>query len=635
MALPRNVLVLPDDTHALNATIAAVPVPCTLNDWTTGAILTLNRHMRTLVGLAPDAPLDDVTTNRFYVSPTRRAELVTTLQETGLVQDVEFDAVRLDGTHVPCLASYQAARWRGQIVILACLTDISARKAAERALRESEKKYRAITENTSDVVWQLDLDLTIREVAGGHQVLAWLDRAPLIGQRAQVAFTPDGAAHLEQAMRRRIDQERRGVPTTTTRHEIEAVNRHGERLWVELMVYPHRDETDALVGLFGVMRDISERRRANEALRHSETLFRHLFDANPVVKLLVDPATGRIVKANPCAARFYGASLDAMRNEPLARFVVTDPTDTTPFLDALRDAAAHDGAVVEQTHRLETGATRRVAAHVSYADVAIETVESRRLLNISLFDITDRTQQAENLRRHNIAVRDFSAAVSHDLQEPLRMVSSYLGLVRRHLGETITPDIQEFIEYATDGTARMRSMLHDLLAYARLDTDARPLQSVALSATVQTVLDMMRLRLDEIGALVTVAPDLPAVRGTPDQIVSLIQNLIGNALRYRAHDRRLEITVDWAPQDAMVEVRIHDNGIGIAPQDHDRVFGVFQRLSLATDGEPGTGMGLAICRRIVHRHGGQIGIASTPGAGTTFRFTLPLAPSEPCLRPAP
>jgi PAS domain S-box-containing protein len=629
---PKDTLVIPGDAALFNVLIEAVPVPCTINNRTTGEMLATNRHIRAMLGMDTAEHSGPFYTPQFYANPAYRGELIAQLEDSGVVTDAEFNARRLDGTAVYCLASFQAATWQGMDVIVACLVDIADRKAAERALRESEEKFREIAENTNDVIWHLDSDLVVQDVYGGQRLLDWLGRSPLVGRPALSCFTPQTGARLVEAVRDRYRRETQGTRTGAARYEGELLSVRGERLWIEMMAYPHRDAAGRMVGLFGVMRDISERKRAETALRRSETLFRQMFDAAPIAMLLVEPETGFIFNANASAARFYGTDLAALRGRALADLASPDPDPdpdpdpgTAPsMLDQLRDCVSRGDSVVEQTHRLKSGEIRRVAAYVGQVDVPLNEGRTRSLLSVSLVDITDRARYARELENRNRALRDFTVAVSHDLQEPLRMVSGYLGLLERRLAERLKPEEHEFIGYAVDGAKRMHEMIQGLLTYSRLDTRAQPHQPVDLSDVVAAVLAMLRSQLLEHDTTVDVPHPLPTVRADRNQMVSLFQNLIGNAVKYRRRDSACEIAVTWQARGGWAEIAVRDNGIGIDPGQHDRVFGVFQRLRDIPD-EDGTGMGLAICRRIVERHGGRIWVESERGRGATFRFTLPLS----------
>ncbi len=224
------------------------------------------------------------------------------------------------------------------------------------------------------------------------------------------------------------------------------------------------------------------------------------------------------------------------------------------------------------------------------------------------------------LRRSNEELERFAYVASHDLQEPLRMVTSYGQLLtRRHLAD-LKPEAQEFVAYMVDGGQRAQALIRDLLSLARLDSRAKTWAPVDLQATLAEVLRPLRLRVQETGAQVTHDP-LPTVVGDAGQLGQLMANLLGNALKFSGKAAPL-VHVGAVRQGDAWCISVRDNGIGIEPRFFDRIFQMFQRLHLRTEYE-GTGIGLAICKKVVERHGGHIAVESTPGQGATFLFTLP------------
>jgi PAS domain S-box-containing protein len=248
-------------------------------------------------------------------------------------------------------------------------------------------------------------------------------------------------------------------------------------------------------------------------------------------------------------------------------------------------------------------------------------------------DITERReaeeklqQQAEELERSNRELEQFAYVASHDLQEPLRIVSSYVQLLARRYQGKLDQDADEFIAFAVEGASRMKSLITDLLAYSRVGTRGKEFAPVAMEDMLERATGNLKLAMEESEATLT-HDSLPVVLADNMQMIQLLQNLIGNAIKFRgAKPPRIHVGVRNRGEDWLFFVR--DNGIGIDPQYAERIFVIFQRLHNRAE-YPGTGIGLAICRKIVERHGGQIWVESQPGSGATFYFTLPPAEQLP------
>ena len=224
------------------------------------------------------------------------------------------------------------------------------------------------------------------------------------------------------------------------------------------------------------------------------------------------------------------------------------------------------------------------------------------------------------LERSNADLQQFAYAASHDLSEPLRMVSSYVQLLAKRYKDKLDSDADEFIDFAIDGTARMQALIDGLLIYSRAGTADYSHEPVDCSKVLHDTLMTLHASLRETGASVNAGP-LPTVQGDPTQFFQLFQNLISNAIKF-AGDDPPRIEIEATKEDGQWRFRVADNGIGIDPAHAERIFAVFQRLH--GRGEyPGSGVGLAICKRIVERHHGRIWVESPPEGGSTFYFTIP------------
>jgi len=370
----------------------------------------------------------------------------------------------------------------------------------------------------------------------------------------------------------------------------------------------------AFVGALAIVLLVSW--RASERNREA---FRSLVDWLAEGVLMVDDR-GRLVTANPSAARILG--MDPAR---ILNVNGTDPgwelLDVAEQDRPLRVTAATGRARIEVPVAL-----RRPDGSTRWLSVSTRAVEPERegpyAVVVSFTDVTERRDAAEALARSNAELQQFAYVASHDLSEPLRMVSSYLGLLRRRYHGQLDADADEFIQYAVDGAGRMRALIEALLAYSRAGR-AQPPRRVELSEVVADVLRSLAAAMVDAGADVEI-DDLPAVRGDRAQLEQLLQNLIANALKFRDGDRARVRVRDEGRMNGMVQIAVADSGIGIPVEQREQVFEMFGRLH-DREAYEGTGIGLAICRRIVQRHGGRIWIDGADGGGAVFRFTLPVA----------
>jgi signal transduction histidine kinase len=234
-------------------------------------------------------------------------------------------------------------------------------------------------------------------------------------------------------------------------------------------------------------------------------------------------------------------------------------------------------------------------------------------------------RSVEELARSNTELEQFAYVVSHDLQEPLRMVASYVQLLEERYKDQLDSNAREFIAYAVDGATRMKQMITDLLTYSRTGKNGKAIVAVACEAALGQACADLRACITEAAAEISHGP-LPTVPGDAAQFSHLFQNLIGNAIKFRSQaPPRVHVSAEQSGEEWVFSVR--DNGIGLDPQFADRIFMVFQRLHGHED-YPGTGIGLAIARKIVEHRGGRIWVESEPGKGATFRFTVPVRPPE-------
>lgn len=236
--------------------------------------------------------------------------------------------------------------------------------------------------------------------------------------------------------------------------------------------------------------------------------------------------------------------------------------------------------------------------------------------------------QTQELRRSNSELEQFAYVASHDLQEPLRKVASFCQLLEKRYGTELDDRGKQYIAFAVDGAKRMQVLINDLLTFSRVGRVHEGWKPVDLGRSLDRALGNLAAAVEESGAVVERSEELPELVGDATALTMVWQNLVGNAVKFRHPDRPPRITVDCEREDENWHLTVSDNGIGIAPEFADKVFVIFQRLH-ARDEYDGTGIGLALCRKIIEFHGGRIWLEPEPGEGTRIHFTLPVAPEAP------
>ncbi|MBX3016082.1 MAG: PAS domain S-box protein [Caldilineaceae bacterium] len=371
---------------------------------------------------------------------------------------------------------------------------------------------------------------------------------------------------------------------------------------------------------------INERKEVEADLRESEERFRTIAEATPVPLFIARKADGIIRYANLRFCAYQGLSVEALMGQP-----VYDLFPDTQNVGMLLEKLELEGAV----HEFEMQGRHHLTGQKSWHSISIEFINFNResAFFAAFHDITARKQaehalieKADELARSNTELERFAYVASHDLQEPLRMVSSYVQLLAQRYREQLDTDADEFIEYAVDGTRRMQVLINDLLAYSRVSTRGKTFTLTDCEEVFQQVMASLEIAIEERNATIYHEP-LPTLLADHMQMVQLFQNLLGNAIKFSDTEAPI-IQIRVCRQANEWLFAVQDNGIGLEPQFAERIFIIFQRLHSKAD-YPGTGIGLAICKKIVERHGGRIWVESELGQGATFYFTLPVSqPAE-------
>ncbi len=382
--------------------------------------------------------------------------------------------------------------------------------------------------------------------------------------------------------------------------------------------------------------------RAVETLRLSDARYRRLFETAQDGILILDAKTGQVVDANPFMKDLLGYSQEEFVGRKLweiGPFKAEDASKSAFAALQLNDRLHYEGLPLEAKdgRRVEVefisnaylvDATRLIQCNIRDITERMRVNQALEAANKEMaFQIEEKGKRADELAminaelaRSNAELEQFAYVATHDLQEPLRAVASCVQLLQKRYEGQLDERADEFIAHAVDGTKRMQTLINDLLAYSRISTHAQVFASTNCESVLAEVLANLMVAIAESGAVVT-RDALPTLSGDATQLTQLFQNLIGNALKFRG-DRPPKIHVGAVRKHGEWRFSVADNGIGMEPQYFERVFLVFQRLHTRKEYQ-GTGIGLAICKKVVERHGGRIWAESEPGLGATFCFTIP------------
>ena len=502
--------------------------------------------------------------------------------------------------------------------------DIIQRKKAEKELKELAERFQQVAENASEWIWEVNAQGLYTYASPVVKKIFGYQPEEIVGKKHFYdLFHPEDREQLKNAAFE-VFAGKEPFREFINRN----IHKSGKQIWLSTSGVPVLDNEGNLAGYRGVDTNITKRKHSEEELWKSEEKYRLLVQNLPSI-VYKGYKDWSVEFFDEKLTLFVGYDADVFNSKRMKwiDIIIQEDIDTAKesFIQALKTDKSY---VREYRIKSKSGEIYWIQER---GQIVCDEKGEIEHVNGVFFDITDRKRLEEKLRQalaklaeSNAELEQFAYIAAHDLKEPLRMVTSYLQLLTRRYQGKLDTDADEFIAYAVDGATRMKTLINDLLFYSRMGSRGKPFEPSGCEAALDQALTNLKVAIEESGAVVTRNP-LPEVPADEGQLVQLFQNLIENAIKFRGEESPIiHISANHTKQPEIQNryvFSVSDNGIGIDPEYADRIFLIFKRLHGRE--HPGTGIGLAVCKRIVKRHGGRIWVESEVGKGSTFFFTLP------------
>lgn len=512
----------------------------------------------------------------------------------------------------------------GELFAISVVRDATERKKLEDGLLESEKRYHGLYDSIREGILRMDLS---GHILGANKALVNMLGYPPneLSLNTNQQMTPE----KWQAKEANVVQKQVIERGYSDEYEKEYIRKDGSFVPVSLRLWLIRDESGQPSSMWGIVRDITEQKQAEQALRESEEKYRSLF-------------------TNMSLGYAYCEMVFDKNNQP-NDFIYIEVNDSFEKLTGLKRTGVIGKRVTEvipsinETHPeiiptygkvVQTGEPTAFEVFFQPLQIWLSIVVYRPKIGyfVAIFEnITEHKEAEETLLNRtraledaNSELRQFAYVVSHDLREPLRIITSFAQSLEKRYRNKLDKTADEYIDFIVDGTTRMQNLIDDILTYSRVGMRAVPFEPVDMEKVFQDAVANLKISIEETNAQITYDPP-PVISGDPAQLAQVMQNLLSNAVKF--HRQGVNPVIHVSAKQDMDEwvFSVRDNGIGIGHELFGRLFTLFQRLN-PQDKYKGSGVGLAVAKRVIQRHGGRIWVESQPGQGSTFYFSIPLEP---------
>jgi PAS domain S-box-containing protein len=527
---------------------------------------------------------------------------------------LELPGLHKDGSEISLELSFGEFRDGTRRWFTGVIRDVSERRRQQESLRQARELIQTVFNTVPLAIWGIDLmgRVTFWNRAA-ESMFGWRE-AEVLGGELPVIPGEQRAEYQQWLSRYATGFQHAAL-------ERQRLRKDGSLLECAIWTTPLRSATGAISGTVGILADIAERKRYERTVSESEQKFRKLFADNPQPMWVFDVETLRFLEVNEAAMKLYGYTREEFLS--MSAIEIRPPEDVPAFLETLHGRSDLQNAG-EWKHVLKDGRiiTVHIAAH------RMDLFGTHAVLSL-LQDVSDRKRAEDEVKKYvrylansNHDLEQFAWAASHELQEPIRMVTIHTQLFERRFGHSVSPEGKQLLEFAREGAARMHSLVEALRAYWNLQHKTLKLGGVSLNSALQSAIAALQPTLEAAKATVT-WDNLPAITADPELIAELFFHLLDNAVKFRSEaPPQIHVSARQSGADWVIDVQ--DNGIGLEPEYAERVFRLFQRLSR---NYPGVGMGLSLCKQIMERHDGRISLQSEAGRGTTVHLEFPRWPA--------